>query len=203
MSCLRETLQELRTGRVFTSARSPRMFQIGFVEILFFSACFLAALCPWIGESAPGPVNAIAGNLPGWTVLPELSQANPRALSPRDAGFARQFPGKISAFGDGQYTWVARWVAQPTRKLHPATDCLRASGYVVHPEPIFAGNSGDHWGVVSAVRGAEKLTVRERIVDRDGGEFTDVSAWYWAAVLEKSRGPWWCLTRIDAGATSR
>jgi len=200
---LSETLQELRAGRGMGVARSEPWFQIGFVEAIFFSACFFAALRPWVGGHASEPVDAIAGGFPGWTVLTELSQTNPRALSPRDAGFARQFPGKISAFDDGTYTWVARWIAQPTRKLHPAADCLRASGYVVHPEPIFAGNGGDHWGVVSAVRGPEKLTVRERIVDRDGGEFTDVSAWYWAAVLEKSRGPWWCLTRIDAGATSR
>lgn len=178
-------------------------FKVRFVEAVFLGVCVLAACRPIMSGRGSGAANAAVANFPGWSALPGLAHFTPLALSPRDARFAQQFPGKISAFGDGQYIWIARWVAQPTRKLHPAADCLRASGYGVHPEPIFADDAGAHWGVISATRGSERLTVRERIIDSAGREFTDVSAWFWAAVLEKSAGPWWCLTRIDASAPAR
>lgn len=181
----------------------PRTWsKVRLVEAAFLVLCVLAAFRPMMSNGGSEVGNAAVSDFPGWAALPGLAHFTPLSLSPRDARFAEQFPGKISAFGDGQYIWIARWVAQPTRKLHPAADCLRAVGYSVHPEPIFADNSGAHWGVISASHGSGKLTVRERIIDRAGREFTDVSAWYWAAVLEKSTGPWWCLTRIDTPAVS-
>ena len=141
-----------------------------------------------------------AAGFPGWTAAPIPSGLTPLALSPREAKFAQQFPGQIAAFTDGHSTWLVRWLSHPTRKLHPATDCLRATGYTVVPEPIFAAHDGTHWGTLTATRGSEILLVRERIIDAQGHEFTDVSAWFWSAALEKSQGPWWCLTRIEASA---
>jgi len=31
-------------------------------------------------------------------------------------------------------------------------------------------------------------------LDGRGGHWTDVSAWYWSALLGSSEGPWWALT---------
>ena len=50
------------------------------------------------------------------------------------------------------------------------------------------------WRCFEAVRGAQRLRVCERIVDARGNGFTDTSAWYWAAALGQSQGPWQAIT---------
>jgi hypothetical protein len=45
-----------------------------------------------------------------------------------------------------------------------------------------------------ATRGSERLRVRERIYTAAGDSWTDVSSWYWQAVLERTTGPWWAIT---------
>ena len=165
---------------------------------LFFLLLYaLAAFRPLLKVPASRDERGSNAGFPGWIAAPLPGGVTPLALNPRDVKFAEQFPGRIAAFAGDQSTWIVRWVARPTRKLHPAGDCLRATGYTVVPQPIFAEANGAHWGVVTASRGREKLIVRERIIDAKGREFTDVSAWFWAAILEKSPGPWWCLTRIE------
>jgi hypothetical protein len=176
---------------------SPGLRNSDFVGLLFLLLCVLAALRPLGTDQRLRTDSAEDTGFPGWSSAPLPSGLAPLELNPRDARFAEQFPGRITAFTDGRSTWIVRWLARPTRKLHPAADCLRATGYTVTPEPIFAAADSSHWGVVSASRGREKLIVHERIIDPDGREFTDVSAWFWSAVLEKSKGPWWCLTRIE------
>ena len=122
-------------------------------------------------------------------------QAQP--LAEREARFAREFPGEIAVFStpDGR-TVVARRVLRPTRKLHPAADCLRAVGYRIEARPIFTAADGVEWGVCEARREGERLQVRERLVGDDGRRWTDVSAWFWAAALGRARGPWWALTEL-------
>jgi hypothetical protein len=108
--------------------------------------------------------------------------------------FAQDFPGRIARFTDGEREIVVRWVSQETRRLHPASDCFRGSGYSVEPQPLVIDNDGNRWGSFIASRSGEQLTVRERIYDQEGHAWTDVSAWYWSAATGKSRGPWWALT---------
>ncbi len=167
------------------------------LTLLFLTLCILTAARPLLTHSPSTCPSAVTAGFPGWAAAPIPAGLTPLALSPREAKFAQQFPGQIAAFTDGQTTWLVRWLAQPTRKLHPATDCLRATGYSVAPEPIFAGHDGTHWGTLRATRGTEKLLVRERIIDVQGHEYTDVSAWFWSATLEKSPAPWWCVTQIE------
>ncbi|MEW6730399.1 MAG: hypothetical protein AB1489_03570, partial [Acidobacteriota bacterium] len=50
------------------------------------------------------------------------------------------------------------------------------------------------WGAFKASGGKETLTVYERIYDQNGNGWTDVSAWYWAAILGKTESPWWAIT---------
>ena len=49
-----------------------------------------------------------------------------------------------------------------------------------------------------AARPGETFDVCERIFDHDGNAWTDVSAWYWAATMGQSAGPWWAVTRVAA-----
>jgi hypothetical protein len=168
--------------------------------ILLLVLCLFAATRPLLLDSEMHRGSDSASGFPGWSAAPLPAGLIPLAPGAKEKRFTGQFPGKIGVFSDGRATWIVRWIARPSRKLHPAADCLRATGYAVAPRPIFAANDGTHWGVSAASRKSENLIVRERIVDAGGREFTDVSAWFWAAVLEKSTGPWWSVTRMEYGA---
>jgi exosortase len=121
------------------------------------------------------------------------------APAPLDARFAHRFPGAIARFSDGTQTLIVRRVDQPTRTLHPATDCFRAAGYSTTVSSAQLDETGEHWRCFVAARNGARVRVCERIVaGRFGAHegYTDVSAWYWSALA--STGPWWAITVISA-----
>jgi hypothetical protein len=165
--------------------------------VLFLAG--LAAVGPWIRGTAESETRAVPGaSFPGWSASPLPAGAREISLSPREARFARQFPGKLGAFRIGDRTWIVRWVELPTRKLHPASDCLRGAGYTVKPTMAFLDAEGRIWSACLATRDHEHLRVRERIFTSDNREgWSDVSAWYWHAILGRSSGPWWAITVVE------
>lgn len=165
--------------------------------VLVLGAGGVIALVP--KPRATSPVLAF----PGWDAAPLPEGVRQVTLTERDVRFARQFPGRIGVFTDGRSTWIVRWVAQPTRSLHPGGDCLRAGGFRVTPGQAFQDPAGALWAGAEARRDATAYRVRERVVGADGRAWTDVSAWYWSAVLQQARGPWWAVTRLDPLPTSR
>jgi hypothetical protein len=118
----------------------------------------------------------------------------PLAMSEREQRFGRDFPGRIARFTDGKREIIIRWVTQPTRKLHPASDCFEGIGYSVKPSALHVDSNGARWGSFTATRKEERLRVRERIYTDAGDSWPDASAWYWSATGEKSLGPWWAVT---------
>ena len=119
----------------------------------------------------------------------------PLALSPVEQRFAQQFPGAIARLTDGRQTLVMRRVDQPTRMLHPATDCYRALGYRIEQARLMRDAQQRMWRCFVAERGSQpRLKVCERIVGAKGDAFTDSSAWYWAALAGQSSGPWQAVT---------
>ncbi|MCP4377127.1 MAG: hypothetical protein GY794_13230 [bacterium] len=118
----------------------------------------------------------------------------PLQLNEKERLFINDFPGKVRRFSDDHREYIVRWVTSSTRKLHPASDCLRGVGYRIKPMPIETRSDNNQWSVFLADRSGERLRVYERIYDNYGNSWTDVSAWYWAALLGKSRGPWWSVT---------
>jgi hypothetical protein len=155
----------------------------------------IAAAMPFAAKSERD--HQVDARFPGWTEAPLPAGAAKGELLPRDARFARNFPGEIATFSDPSRTWIVRWVAQPTRKLHPSADCLRASGYAVKAGPAFREDTGELWSTAIATRGTEKWRVRERIIDGKRGSWTDISAWFWDAALGRSEGPWWATTVLE------
>jgi hypothetical protein len=85
---------------------------------------------------------------------------------------------------------IMRWVAAPTRKLHPASDCFQGIGYQIEPMPMHADANGKLWSSFVARRGAEQLLVRERIFSGSELSWPDVSSRYWAGVTGSADGPW-------------
>lgn len=115
-------------------------------------------------------------------------------LSEREQYFAADFPGKIGRFTDGEREIVLRWVSTASRKLHPASDCYRGSGYSVTNLPIVREQDGAQWGCFRAERQAHDTRVCERIYDNAGNSWSDTSSWFWDAVRGNSNGPWWAVT---------
>lgn len=159
--------------------------------ILFALACGGAALAP-LAHRAPAKV-AVADGFPGWPAQFEGAPLTQLPLSAVEQRFGQNFPGRVARFSDGRREIILRWVAGPTRKLHPAADCFKANGYALVPLPI-AVKDGQRWSGFTAERGAQKLEIRERIHDAAGAQWSDVSSWYWAAQLGKTSGPWWAVT---------
>ena len=118
----------------------------------------------------------------------------PLALSAVEQRFARNFPGTLSRMTDGRQVLVLRSVEQPTRMLHPAIDCYQGLGYRIAAQQLELDQDRQLWRCFEAQRGDQHLRVCERIVDAGGQGFTDTSAWYWAAVMGQSQGPWQAIT---------
>ncbi len=134
---------------------------------------------------------AQAAELPGqWRGAP----LRPLALSEVELRFAAHFPGTVSRMTDGRQVLVLRTVNQPTRMLHPATDCYRGLGYRIRNEQLEVQADHARWRCFVAQRGARQVRVCEQIEDAQGQGFTDASAWYWAALAGQSRGPWKATT---------
>lgn len=179
------------------------------VRHIFVGACLAAAVLPPLGARllACGAV----GRAPAAAVAPRslpiewpthfrgqpLTQLPPTAL---EARFASRFPGTVARFTDGEQLLILRHVRQPTRRLHPASDCFRAAGYSVTAARAAVDAQGARWRCFDAVRGTERLRVCERISeqldDPDGTAWTDVSAWYWEAQFRRRAAAWWAVTLV-------
>jgi hypothetical protein len=164
---------------------------------LFVIACVLAAAAPFV--PSPQAVRPEKHAFPGWPTHFDGRTLAAMPLSEREQTFAQGFPGRMATFTDGERTILFRWVTKDTRKLHSAWDCFRGSGYRVTPLPLHKDEHGQLWGNFRATRGSETVHVSERISDDSGNAWTDVSAWYWAALLGQSNGPWWAVTVVRAG----
>ena len=120
------------------------------------------------------------------------------ALSDVEQRFAHNFPGQIARRTDDRQVLVLRHVQRPTRMLHPAADCYKGLGYRIAHEQLQRDAQQQLWRCFTATRGRQQQRVCERIVDAHGLGFTDTSAWYWAAQMGQSSGPWQALTVAHA-----
>ena len=153
-------------------------------------AATAAALAPLIARSG-GAASAADGNFPGWPTHYEDRALTELPLTQRELAFVRDFPGRVGRFSDGGREIIVRWVDAPTRRLHPAADCFRGSGYSVTPMPLGKDAAGAAMGCFRASHGVDVLTVCEMIRDEHGVSWPDVSAWYWNSMLSASPAPWW------------
>lgn len=172
-------------------------------------ACAWAALAPLLrtgrdaGHPTP-PSGSLPAEAPRWPADWEGRPLRPLPLTALEAGFAAEFPGTMARFTDGTSELLFRRVDGPTRKLHPGVDCLRAAGYAVKPLPARRDAQGRTWSRLLASRRDAALEAREIILDRDGRSWSDVSAWYWHALWDGSRGPWMAVTRsVRVGSAKR
>jgi exosortase len=122
-------------------------------------------------------------------------------LSAREDQFTRTFPGSIARFRCGDAEIIMRHATQPTRRLHSSADCLRAMGYQIKHEPVYRDPDGRIWSCFHAMQSGRTYQVTERIICATASResFTDVSAWYWNALIHPEDGPWMAVTIMREG----
>ncbi|WP_028601093.1 hypothetical protein [Ottowia thiooxydans] len=178
-------------------------------------ACALAGAFSSAREVVPSPAMQAVEVPQQW----EGAIVRPLALSAVERRFADRFPGRITRLTDERQIIVLRDVTAPTRMLHPAADCYRALGYRIEGEHLESTPAQSAMTTVAMVSeeslgsGLQRcfiarkegvaLRVCEQIEDANGQRFADTSAWYWAATMGQSKGPWRAVTvtrALAAGA---
>ena len=165
--------------------------------IIFLLLCLIAAVVPLL-QVESGQID-FSANFPGW---PEQFNGIPLqqitlsvTLSEREDAFIEDFSGPIACFTDGEQEIIIRWIARPSNILS-AWDCFHRTDYTLSFGPIWRDQDGYPWRTFEASTPDETLQVLEHIYDDTGQSWTDISSWYWAALLRKTTGPWWIVTII-------
>ena len=169
----------------------------GFARLFLLGAAFLA---PALAIGTPRTlVQSKIGPEPTRFTFDGLTlPLHPLPSSIAEMAFAKSFPGTLSSHRWGDNQVILRRVTEATRKLHASRDCLRAAGFETGDAITVTRPDGREWSRFSAVRDGQRLLIHERIVsDRDGSVWTDVSAWYWAALRHPLNGPWQAETMIS------
>ncbi len=173
-----------------------------------FAACLLLAVAALAAGLAPLVVRRSAAAphadaFPGWPAVLDGRPLRELPMSAREAAFARDFPGRIGRFTDGEREIVLRWVATATRRLHPAADCFRGLGYRIETRPVRLSPGGEAMSCFLARGAREAYRVCERITNAGGGDsYPDVSSWYWHALWSGDGAAWWSIvvaTPVPAG----
>lgn len=134
-----------------------------------------------------------------WPTQWEGRALRPLATSAVEQRFAARFPGAIARLSDGERVLVMRQVDRPTRMLHPAADCFRGLGHRIAATRLERDAQARLWRCFDALSPeGERLRVCERIEGSGGEAFVDTSAWFWAAVSGRSKGPWRAVTVVEA-----
>lgn len=184
---------------VVTAEQGAKARRAGALHAGAFASLVVLAATPWLAIGRPASGDSGPAHVE-WPHVMDGRELRPLALSPVEERFASRFAGTIGRFTDGERVVVLRHVVSPTRMLHPAADCYRGLGYRVDAialerQATEAGAS--MWRCFVAARAGERLRVCEQIVDATGAAYTDTSAWYWAATLGQSHGPWRAITRAS------
>ncbi len=183
-----------------------RVFTNFFIHrVLFKTACAVVLPACALGGAAVMAMQPRGIDLPvttsaiEWPMQWQGQPLRPLALTDVELRFARRFPGAMARMTDGEQVLVLRRVNQPTRMLHPAVDCYQGLGYRIADAQLEQDEQQRLWRCFEAVHAdGTRLRVCERIEDASGQGWTDTSAWYWAAVLGQSHGPWQAVTTARA-----
>lgn len=160
-------------------------------------ALTIVALC-----AAAAPLFSKTGPPDSTMAAPQLEHFHGQpvtriALSPAEEKFYSDFPGSIAVYEGGDFKLTHRHVTRATRKLHPASHCLRAEGFSIGVKKIRSDDHGNRWLTYTATRNGTAWTVSERIRPADGGrQWAEISAWYWSALFHPQDGPWVAETVI-------
>ena len=119
-------------------------------------------------------------------------------LNEAEQTFYRDFPGTIAVYETNRQKLIVRQINRATRKLHPASHCLRAEGFRIGRETVLKDGHGVAWLSYPITRHGEILHVKEHIrCPTSGRSWPEISAWFWHAFLNPGDGPWQAVTVIS------
>ena len=101
---------------------------------------------------------------------------------------------RVEHFRDARHQFSVRTIAEPSRRVHPAEECYRATGWQVRALPMRIESY--RWGCFEATRGAQRVEVCETFVDRNGRSWSDAGSWWWSAMFARGDGPWRGITMV-------
>lgn len=134
--------------------------------------------------------------------FPKMINGKPLVEIPmveRQRKFLQNFPGEVKLFKNANKLYIVKLIEKPTRKVHPASDCYRGSGYSIEWKPIQVDKEGLRWSHFVANKGGVRVSVKEHIIDSNKNLWTDPSSWYWSATLGETKPPWWGITVEEGG----
>lgn len=118
-------------------------------------------------------------------------------LSASEKKFYRNFPGSIAVYETAELKLIVRQVNRATRKLHPASHCLRAEGFRIGEKTVRPDENGKRWLSYTINRNSETFLVKERITSSTTNQvWQEISAWYWYALFHPGEGSWEAVTVI-------
>lgn len=171
-------------------------------SIVFVITCIIVMLLPLMHGQSEGPRAQATYDFIGSFQGHKLSRV---AITGSEFEFYADFPGATGFFTvdgrPGQSVFL-RYTDQPTRLLHSAEGCYRASGFEVE----FTDNvllqveelsdEALQWSQFR-INGEEKpFLIRQCILSLSTGQtYADVPAWYWQTTFSSDdNGPWLAVT---------
>lgn len=177
-------------GSIIAPARELRVPACS--PAMLYSLAVCAAVVPLLARtSGSGTLNTPPPNWP--TEILGRPVTVVQALDEEKA-FAADFPGYMRRFTDGTNSYFVRVVNKETRQLHPSSDCFKGMGYSIEPQPLVLSSDGTRWSSFLARKGTACYLIMEQLHDSHGHTWTDVSEWYWHALMHETDAPWWDIT---------
>ena len=169
--------------------------------ILAWASFVLLAVAALLAPLHQGAEPAERGRAAAWPARFEGRALVRLPPAPEDRLLARRFPGHVARFSDGRRHIVLRQVTAPTRRLHPAGDCFRATGHAIGPSPMQM-TGGAPSSCFTATRGGRTVRVCEQVRGPDGRSWPDISSWYWPALTGAASGPWLAVLTVETIAAA-
>ena len=119
-------------------------------------------------------------------------------LTEAEQKFYGNFPGSIAVYESTEFKLIVRQVTCATRKLHPASHCLRAEGFRIGEKTVGIDENRDQWLSYSVTRNGDTAQVKEHVTCPSTHQnWPEISAWYWHAFFHPGEGPWQAVTLIS------
>gem|GEM_PF-563077 len=160
---------------------------VGLAVLVFGGVLGNRARGNWVNATGENALETGAG----WPEFFEGAPLMPVGKSERLGDMVGGLAGETRVFAQSGRVVLLRRLRASSRTVHPVADCFRARGFRVAGQRLVKDPAGALWSEFEAERGAEMWRVRERWRDECGHQWTDVSAWWWAAQAADARGPWW------------
>lgn len=164
---------------------------------VFLLCCLIAAFTPFLSLYFAQQRSAV--EFPGWPEQFEGKSLQTLPLTAHEQGFLRSgFADPIARFTDGERELIVRWTPHASRTVRSAWDALQGQGYRFGAGlAVWRDDQGNRWRMFEISRATQTWRMLEAITDESGQRWTDVSNWYWDALLGKTEGPWWVTTIIE------